>query len=297
MTRRWTVAAALVFLLVAGPAPAASSATAHSAETLLARHAQLQDALAHSPFRRPLLLESGNSTSAPFGEVHAVLNHAFETVRDSLQRAGHWCDVLILQTNIKRCAAAGSGGAQRLEVAVARRYTDPVDEAEAITFRYELQAARPDYLSVKLTADEGPVGTRNYRLRFEAVPIGAQQTFVHMSYAYEPGLMARMATSAYLASAGRDKVGFSVAGRDGQGRPALVGGIQGVAERNTMRYFLAIESFLATLDARTAQRLDERLRHFHAALERHPAQLHETKLGEYLAMKRREASRPSDTAR
>lgn len=295
MTRPWTVAAALVcvWVLAAGSAPAAAG----GAQTLLARHAQLQDALAHSPFRRPLLLAASGSTSAPFGEVHAVLDHAFETVRGSLQRAGHWCDVLILQTNIKRCAAAGNSGAQRLEVAVARRYTDPVDEAQAISFRYELQAARPGYLSVKLTADEGPVGTRNYRLHFEAVPIGPQQTFVHMSYAYEPGLMARMATSAYLASAGRDKVGFSIAGRDGQGRPVLVGGIQGVAERNTMRYFLAIESFLATLDVSPEQRLDQRLRHFHAALERHPAQLHETELGEYLAMKRREAGRPAAAAR
>ena len=292
-TRRWTAVAALAAALAAGPAPA----VAHDAEALLARHAQLQDALAHSPFRRPLLLKSGNSTSAPLGEVHAVLNHAFETVRDSLRRAGRWCDVLILQTNIKRCAAVGDSGAQRLEVAVARRYTDPVDEAQAITFRYELQAAQPGYLSIKLTADEGPVGTRNYRLQFEAVPIGPQQTFVHMSYAYEPGLMARMATSAYLASAGRDKVGFSIAGRDGQGRPVLVGGIQGVAERNTMRYFLAIEAFLATLDAPAAQRLDQRLRYFHAALERHPAQLHETELGEYLAMKRREARRPADAVR
>ena len=57
------------------------------------------------------------------------------------------------------------------------------------------------------------------------------------------------------------------------------------------------ERLLATLDAPAAQRLDQRLRHFHAALERHPAQLHETELGEYLAMKRREARRPADAVR
>jgi hypothetical protein len=64
-----------------------------------------------------------------------------------------------------------------------------------------------------------------------------------------------------------------------------VGGIQGVAERNTMRYFLAIEAFLATPSAAPGPRPEERLRLFHAALERYPAQLHETTLAEYLAMK------------
>lgn len=195
----------------------------------------------------------------------------------------------MLQTNIKRCTPAGDATDRRLEVAVARRYTDPPEAAQAVTFRFTVQAARPDFLSVTLAADEGPVGTRNYRLGFEAVPPGTRQTFVHLSYAYEPGLIARMATRAYLASAGRDKVGFSVVGHDAQGRPLHVHGIQGVAERNTMRYFLAIDAFLATLDAPPRERFERRLERFHAALERYPEQLHETGRAEYLAMKRREA--------
>jgi hypothetical protein len=48
-----------------------------------------------------------------------------------------------------------------------------------------------------------------------------------------------------------------------------------------MRYFLAIEAFLAT----PSGRVEERLRRFHASLERYPAQLHETDLDEYLGMK------------
>jgi hypothetical protein len=79
-------------------------------------------------------------------------------------------------------------------------------------------------------------------------------------------------------------VGFTIVGRDEQGRPQFARGMQGVAERNTMRYFLAIESLLATVSAP----VDERLRRFHAALERYPAQLHETERDEYLAMKQRE---------
>lgn len=292
MTCRW--AAAFAGLAAAAIACAAGAGAPGAA--LQARHAELAPQLAASPFHRPLLLQSSASAGAPFGEIHAVLDHGFDTVSRALHSAAHWCDVLLLQTNIQRCAPEGAGRGQRLAVAVARRYTDPVEAAETVVFRYELQAAEPAYLSVALRADEGPVGTRDYRLRFEAAPLGAHRTFVHLSYAYTPGLLARLATSAYLAGAGRDKIGFSVTGRDAQGRPLHVGGLQGVAERNTMRYFLGIEAFLDTLGAVPGQRLDQRLRRFHDALERHPAQLHETTLGDYLALKRRSASRPADAS-
>jgi hypothetical protein len=100
-----------------------------------------------------------------------------------------------------------------------------------------------------------------------------------------------MAMRAYLASSGRHKMGFSVVGRTPQGRPVFVSGMRGVIERNTMRYYLALEAHLAALDAPLAERAEKRLRAFHAGLERHPLQLHELVLGEYLDIKRKDASR------
>jgi hypothetical protein len=287
LTRAFIGAAGLFGLMVAAsPGLAAQESSTEAAQALHSRLTGLQTELERSPFARPLLLQSNNSTSSPLGEVWAVLDEPFDAVAGTLQRPRHWCDILLLQTNVKRCTFAGGEGAQQLEVGVARRYTDPVDQAQTVAFRFTVPARQDDYLSVALSADQGPVGTQNYRLRFEAVPAGAGRTFVHMSYAYEMGMAARLATSAYLASAGRDKVGFTIVGRDEQGRPQFARGMQGVAERNTMRYFLAIESLLATVSAPVA----ERLRRFHAALERYPAQLHETEQAEYLAMKQRELS-------
>ena len=89
----------------------------------------------------------------------------------------------------------------------------------------------------------------------------------------------------YLATSGRDKVGFSVVDRTADGQPVYVGGVRGVVERNTMRYYLALEAYLGTLDAPAADRLEKRLRAFHAALERYPRQLHELELDEYLEIK------------
>ena len=50
-----------------------------------------------------------------------------------------------------------------------------------------------------------------------------------------------------LATLGRDKVGFSVVGRAADGRPVHVEGLRGAVERNTLRYYLAVESYLGAL--------------------------------------------------
>jgi hypothetical protein len=57
-----------------------------------------------------------------------------------------------------------------------------------------------------------------------------------------------------------------------------------------MRYYLAVEAYLGALEAPPWERLEKRLRDWHAAIERHP-QLRELELGEYLELKRREALR------
>lgn len=280
------LAAAAVAMLAGGASQAAPDAPADGA-ALHERHAALAPSLAQSPFGRPLVLASGPSSEKPSGDVYAVIDHGLEAVGTALGDPRNWCAMLLLQTNVKRCTPAGSGAGQRLKVAIARRHADAGDAAHEVEFRFEREA-RPGFVGVRLSADEGPMGTHGYRLRFEAVPIGSSTAFVHFAYAYETSLAARWAMSAYLSTAGRSKVGFTATGRDAQGQPLYVGGMQGVVERNTMRYFLAFESLLATLPVPPSSRAEQRLRHFHAALERYPVQLHELTLEDYLAMKRRE---------
>ena len=109
-----------------------------------------------------------------------------------------------------------------------------------------------------------------------------------MSYAYGFGFTARVAMNAYLSTAGSDKVGFSVSGQGGDGKPAYVGGVRGLVERNTMRYYLAIDDFVA---APAPAQLDQRLATWFDATERYPRQLHELEKSDYLSMKRIEAKR------
>lgn len=267
------------------------SAHAQDAATLRAAHAGLRTKLATSPFQRPLVLESALSSGNLKGEVYAVVSQPFGVVSPALQAAGHWCDLLILHVNVKHCGVAGGPPNQTLSLSVGRKFDQPVSDAYLLRFAYRAPVVSGDYLRVQMAADGGPLGTKDYRLALEAVPLDARTTFIHLSYAYSYGTAALLAMNVYLASAGRDKVGFSVTGQGSDGRPVYINGVRGVVERNTMRYYIAIESYLGAVSAPPGEQEDKRLRDWFAATERHALQLHEMDLGEYLAMKRIELQR------
>ena len=67
--------------------------------------------------------------------------------------------------------------------------------------------------------------------------------------------------------------------------------MRGVIERNSMRYYLAIEAFLGALSAPPQAQLDKRLRDWFAATERYPRQLHEMDEARYLELKRNDYKR------
>lgn len=275
---------ALAFLVFCVAGHAATSGEA----ALRARYDQVKAQLADSPFQRPLLLFANGNATEPRGEVFAVVAQPFERTAQALRSAGHWCDMLILSFNVKRCVPTGKAGRERLELAVSHKSSQPDEQAQQVMFEYQAQDSAGRYLSVQLQAEQGPLGTHNYRLSLEVLPLGPDRSLLHLSYAYGSGFVARLATEAYLATAGRHKVGFSVAGRDVEGQVRLVDGVQGMAERNTMRYFLAIEAFLDTQSLPEDERREQRLRAWFAATERYPRQLHEMSLEDYLDMKRRE---------
>ncbi|MBL0143001.1 MAG: hypothetical protein IPP91_13085 [Betaproteobacteria bacterium] len=99
----------------------------------------------------------------------------------------------------------------------------------------------------------------------------------------------------YLATLGRDKVGFSIVERKPDGTPVYLGDIRGVVERNTMRYYLAIEAYLGAYSLPAADQPERRLRDWFAAAERYPLQLHDMEQGQYLSMKRGQMAKQKDS--
>ena len=274
------------------PAPVPAAATAGpGAVQLQAQYTQLRPSLERNAFGRAIHLQSSEAGRNQAGEVYAVVDHPFDVVERGLRDAHSWCDVLILPYNTKHCHASGSGAATRLAVRIGRKADQAPEDAQPITFRYALQAESADYFRVMLEAPEGPLSTRDYRILLEATPLDAQRTIIHLGYSYGFGAMARLAMQAYLATAGAHKVGFTVVGRESDGKPRYVGGMLGATERNTMRYFLAIDAYLGSLAVPEGQRLDKRINDWYAASLKYPRQLSELERGEYVAMKRRESAR------
>jgi len=266
-----------------------SPVAAQEAAGLRARHVALQDRLASNQFGRPLVLESAQTSGDLKGDVYAVVDHPFSAVQQGLQSAEHWCDILILHLNVKRCRIAGGGNT--LSLAVGRKFDQPIDDAYQLDFAYRVVATTADYLQVQLTAEEGPLSTRNYRIQVEAVPVDAKRSVVHMSYAYGYGMAARLAMQTYLATIGSSKVGFTILEKRADGNTVYQGGVLGLLERNTMRYYLAIDAYLNALPLPAGEQVERRIRDWYASTERYAPQLHEMEQADYLDMKRREIKR------
>ncbi len=268
----------------------AGTALGQDAQALRARHASLQEKLANNQFGRPLALESTQTAGDLKGDVYAVVHHPFATVQQALHSADNWCDILILHLNVKRCKIGDDGG-KVLTLTVGRKFDQPLEDAYELEFAYRVPASKADYLQVQLTAPEGPLSTKNYRIQVEATPIDPRHTVIHMSYAYGYGLAARMAMQTYLATLGRQKVGFTIVSQKPDGKPVFIGGVLGLLERNTMRYYLAIDAFLVAYAMPPSEQVERRIREWHGSTERYAPQLHEMEQAAYLEMKRKEIRR------
>jgi hypothetical protein len=266
----------------------AADTDANSADGLGAKYAELRNQLSDNQFQKPIFLTSGESQDGVAGDVYALVDQPFATAAAALNGAGDWCEILILHLNTKYCRASSGAQGSVLNVSIGKKYDQPLDQAYRVAFAYRVAAQTPNYLQVRLNADQGPLSTRDYRIMLEAIPVDGGRTFMHFSYSYAFGLAGRLAMQVYLGTIGSAKVGFTVIGTQAEGQQRYIGGMRGLVERNTMRYYLAIEAFLGAQSAPPQARLEKRLRDWFTATERYPRQLHEMEQGEYLDMKRKE---------
>jgi hypothetical protein len=269
----------------------AGDSDGYSPAALRARHDALQERLRHNQYQRPIHLDSSESPGSVTGDIFALVNHPYATVGAALTNPDYWCDILILHLNTKYCRASTTGQSTVLNVSIGKKHAQPLHEAHRVVLAYRVTATSSDHLQVRLNADEGPLGTRDYRIVLAAIPLKNGQTFIRLSYSYAYGLAGRLAMQTYLGTVGGSKVGFTIVGKLSDGRPVHISGMRGLVERNTMRYYLAIEAFLDAFSEPQHVQLEKRLQGWFAAVERYPLQLHELERNEYLDIKRKEYAR------
>jgi hypothetical protein len=268
--------------------PEGSIVASPAAAALESRYAAFQARPRETRFHRPLHIRSASGSDSVSGEIVALLDTPFAFASTALEDPSHWCEILLLHLDTKACRVTSGANGTLLRVGVVTHYDQPASSAFALVFTHRVAEKSSRYLQVRLDAAAGPMGTTHYRIVLEAMPAAAGGTFMHMSYAYSYGAFARIAMSAYFATFGRGKVGFTEVGVDDAGKPSYIGGMRGVVERNTMRYYLAIEAWLASLSAPPAERVETSLTGWYDRAEHYPRQLHEMERDDYLAMKRAE---------
>ena len=79
----------------------------------------------------PLYVESSENGGDHKGAVYAVIDQPFNRVSGALRSAPQWCDVLILQANVKHCAAPNGGEA--ITLFVGRKAADSLEPPTAPT--------------------------------------------------------------------------------------------------------------------------------------------------------------------
>ena len=200
---------------------------------------------------------------------------------------------LLLHLNVKACTyvegSEENGRRASISVFLGRKFYQEPDEGSRPHVRLRRRASRTPGASRSVFAR-----TRVPWVRATISCLSARRprrgggATTRLVYSYGYSLASRLALASYLSTLGRNKVGFTVQERGAGDRVTYVGGLQGVIERNAMRYHLAVQSYLATRAVSGPERFQRCSEHWFALTEHYPEQLFELGRSEYLQGKRRE---------
>lgn len=275
----------LVMFLCCGVARAAETEPAGE-RALLAKYAAIKSKLDKNQFGAPIYLESNEGHDSVRVDMYGVFHYPFEAIRDALQSPASWCDITSLHINIKACTYKSAKQHTQLTLYSGRKYFQPPSDAYPLKLSFRPVSVQPQYLELALVGEEGPMGTRDHRIGVQAAPLEGQGTFLHFSYTYSHGAVARMAIKTYFATLGRDKVGFTQVTEDG--KQTYIEGVRGAVERNTMRYYLALQTYLDTVKLPEGQRFEQRISRWYDLTAKYPRQLKEIDKPAYLSNKKLE---------
>jgi len=279
----------LLFLILPAIVLIAPVAAAH-ADNIEMQHKydEIKTALQNNVYGIPVYIQSSDTDRTTLGEVYGVIPHSFDSIKAALATPETWCDIAPLHLNVKACTYQRINKNDIITFYVGRKYYEKADDVYQLPYHFQLSRTESNYFQVKLLAKDGSMGTSDYHISVEAIPLDDAKTFIHFRYSYHYNFLTTMGMNTYLATIGRNKVGFSVTGKDKEGNPVYVGGVRGIIERNTIRYYFAIESYLDTIQMKPEQRFDARLNKWFDLTEKYPRQLHEMDRKDYLQYKEKE---------
>jgi hypothetical protein len=244
--------------------------------------------LTASSFGVPLFLNSFEQSSRVNVDVYGIFDFSFTSVVSALKVPSSWCDIVSLHPNVKACTYSKEPDSGQLTFYIGKKVYQPPKDARQVQYHYRTVVQQRGYLDILLTANEGPFGTDDHTMRFEALPLPGGKTFVHVNYAYNDSAALRLAEKVYFATLGRNKVGFTVTGTDKSGMPVYIGGPRGAIERNAVRYYFAIQTCINTLHYPDKTLFSTRINQWYDVTSLYKKQLFDLSKKDYLESKTRE---------
>jgi hypothetical protein len=279
------VAAAILFS--AGSASAVAKPR-QGEDLLLDTYHRNMARLETNSFGLPLFLESFERDDRVHVDVYGIFDYPFSSVVNVIKVPANWCDIVSLHPNVKACTYRDVPGSWLLTFYIGRKVYQPPEDTRQVIYHYRNVDQQQGYLDIILTADAGPFGTKDHRMSFEALALDGARTFVHVSYEYSDSVVLRLAAKVYFATFGRGKVGFTVTGTDRNGKPVYIGGPRGAIERNAVRYYFGIQSFMKTLRYPEKSRFSMRTSEWYDLTTRYRKQLFDLDKKDYLTFKTKE---------
>lgn len=263
-------------------------------DELRSHYRELTENLAGNPFGMPLSVQSSEQGDKESAEIYAVLDQPFAAVAQILGEERRWCEFLLLSVNVKSCSVDPAAAGALLTLYLGRKNYQTPQQANVI--HYVFHASRDaQRIEVFLDADGGPLGTHDNHIHLDALGVDGK-TLIHFTSSMRFGAMSRLATSTYLSTSGRSKIGFSkIPGPKGEAVP--IKGVKAMIERNAVRYFLALQVYLDTHALPEAGRFEQQIHRWFELTEHFHAQLYELPKADYLANKRRERDNQSELQR
>ena len=249
----------------------------------------------------PFMLTSSSKGGVVSTSVRTFLpGISFSVFANQLQKVKEWCEFVTLHLNIKSCSFDTTPNAQKLGFYVGvKTYLTP-DQASLLSMNFHSEVI-DGVLHIHFYAKDGPYDSSNYDFRFRAIAgnsgentndqssrdKGETGVYLEFDLSSVPGYVANLA-NVYLLTVGRNKIGFSKDGETWTGKTKYVKGKRGAAERNVVRYLLAIRTYFETLNVDPTQRYQQSLEHWFNATEEFSRQLYEMDKSTYLSIKKRE---------
>ena len=277
----------LVLLLLLAGVPVPAWGGEAGAAQFQKWYQELRELAPHSPFGVPLSMQSEERNDRVTAEVHGILEYPFDTVKAALNTPVALCEFIPLSVTIKACTYQSQAQDALLTLYIGWKYYQEPREASSQPYHYAVQATEPGTVSVVLSALKGLFGTTAHRFQLDVAGVHGR-TVVVLRSSYVQSAASKLATAIYLATLGRDKVGFSHEDAGPGVPPGYVQGLRGMVERNIMRYYLGLEAFLDTETVPAPHRREARINAAYELMERYPLQLHDLERVEYLDVKRRE---------